>query len=282
MKTDKTAPTLVEPTFGERVETWYDRNGNWLNILLIVVLAGIIGYKLFDYMQAKNIAKANMDYGMALNRFQMAQQAQDPQQKNDQLQGAITAAQQVVSDHSDEFVGRQAQLMIGNAQYTIATSDPTNEGVKTLEKARDSYRAYVDQAETNSEKAAGYIALGNVLENLSFIQSDDKVLQEAATAYTEALSASEGTHLGAEAKLSLARIKTAQRLPGTREDAAKLLKEVAENRNTQLISDTEMEATKPVELDGGQTLSVEEVQAIKNLRAWSQKQVAEDALAQIK
>lgn len=281
MSTEKPAQPLVEPTFGEKLENWYDRNGNWLNILVIVILAGVIGYKVYGWMQARNIASANTAYGMAVNQLQMAQQNPDEKQKIDQLQGAITAAQQVVDEHSDQFVGRQAQLVIGNAQYIIASSDP-EQGVKGLERARDSYRAYIDMAITNAEKAAGYVALGNVLENLSFIESNQQVLQEAETAYTEALSASQGTNLGAEAKLALARTKAGRSAEASQAEAAKLFQEIAASRDVQLVSDAELEGTKPIQLEGGQSLSVEEVKDIKNLAAWSQRQLAQDALARLK
>lgn len=281
MTTNKPAPQLVEPTFGEKLEIWYDRNGNWINILLIVVLAGIIGYKVYDWVQTRNVARANTDFGIALNQFQMAQQSPDEAQKIDQLQGAITAAQQVVDEHRDQFVGRQAQLMIGNAQYTIATIDE-KEGVKALERARDSYRAYIDIAETTLEKAAGQLALGNILENLSFIQSSQQTLQQAAAAYSEAVSAAEGTHLGAEAKIGLARVNGAINSPESKAQAEKLLIEVVDNRDAQLLSEAELQGVKPVELQSGQVLSVEEVTAIKNLQAWSHKQIARDALTQMK
>lgn len=281
MPTEKPAQPLIEPTFGEKLETWYDRNGNWLNILMIVILAGVIGYKVYGWMQTRNVASANTAYGLAVYQLQTAQQNPDEKQKIDQLQGAITAAQQVVDEHSDQFVGRQAQLVIGNAQYMIASSDP-EQGVKGLERARDSYRAYIDMANTNTEKAAGYIALGNVLENLSFIQSSQQVLQEAETAYTEALSASQGTNLGAEAKLALARTKAGRSAEASQVEAAKLFQEVAASRDVRLVSDAELEATKPIELEGGQTLSADEVKDIKNLAAWSQRQLAQDALAQLK
>ncbi len=274
-------PILVEDTFGEKLEHWYENNGKWLNVLLIVLLAGVIGYKLYDWMQARSVAKANASYSLALTRFQKAYQSPDDTQKVDELQGAITAAQQVADEHADEFVGHQAQLMIGNAQYSISETT-SSQNVAMLEKARDSYQKYINMAATNNEKAAGYIALGNVLENLSFIRSDATLLQEAADAYTEAMSAGENTYLGAEAKIALARTKSAQNAPEAQANAAKLYEEVARNRQVQLVSAEELEAVEPIKLESGGTLTREEIADLKNMGDWSQKKVAEDALARLK
>lgn len=279
---DKSAkPLVVEDTFGEKLEHWYEANGKWLNVLLIVILVGIIGYKAYGWMQARNVAKANTAYGLALQRFQMAYQSPDETKKVDELQGAITAAQQVVDDHAGEFVGRQAQLMIGNAQYSISETQ-SGKDVAMLEKARESYQKYINMAAGNSEKAAGYIALGNVLENLSFIRSDQKLLQEAADAYAQAMSSGEGTYLGAEAKLALARTKSARNSPEARADAVKIYEDVSKNRKVQLMSAAELESIKPMKLESGGTMSKEEIVAIKNMSAWSQQQIAEDALARLK
>lgn len=282
MTTNKpSAPMVVEDSFSEKLQLWYEENGKWLNVLLIVVLVGIVGYKLYDWMQVRNVAKANTAYGLALNRFQMAYQNPDEAKKVDELQGAITAAQQVADEHSGEFVGRQAQLMIGNAQYSISETK-SGQDVQMLEKARESYLKYIKMASSNSEKAAGHIALGNVLENLSFIRSDEKLLQEAADAYNQAMSAAEGTYLGAEAKLALARTMSARNAPDAHANAVKLYEDVAQNREVQLMSAAELEAVEPLKLESGSTLEKEEIAGIKNMRNWSQQQAAEDALARLK
>lgn len=284
MTPEKSAkPVVIEDTFGEKLERWYEDNGKWLNVLLIVVLVGIIGYKVYDWMQARSVAKANTAYGLALQRFQMAYQSPDEAKKVDELQGAITAAQQVADEHADMFVGRQAQLMIGNAQYSISeTQSGQVQDVAMLEKARDSYQKYINMAAGNSEKATGYIALGNVLENLSFIRSDETLLQEAADAYTQAMSAAEGTYLGAEAKLALARTRSARSAPESRADAAKLYEEVAKNREVRLMTTADADPAGPLKLESGDILSQEQIAEIKNMSEWSQQQVAEDALARLK
>ncbi len=281
MISDKPAKPLVEETFGEKLEHWYENNNKWLNVLLVVLLAGVIGYKAYNWINARGVAKANTAYGLALNRFQMAYQSQDEAKKVDELGGAITAAQQVAEEYGDKFVGRQAQLMIGNAQYSISLSE-SGKGIEMLEKARDSYRKYLSMVSTNNEKAAGNIALGNVLENLSFVRSDEKVLQEAADAYKQAMSAGEGTYLGAEAKLALARTQSAISTKEAQENAAKLFEEVAKTRGIQLLSTMKLEDVKPVELESGDTLTPEEIVNLKNMAEWSQHQIADDSLARLK
>jgi predicted negative regulator of RcsB-dependent stress response len=273
---------MVEHTFGEKLETWYDRNGMWINVVITLALVAVIGYKGYQWVHSRNVAKANAAFATALNHYQAGQQNPDAAKKSDELQGAITAAQQVVSDYSDKFVGRQAQLLIGNAQYAIAVSQSGKEEISHLEKARESYNKYLAMAQTDEERAAGNIAVGNVLENLAFIRSDKKVLQEAVDAYNKAAGLAKGTNLAGEAKLAAALAKSGMNDPAAQADAKKLYAEVAENRPVQMISDEAAKAIKPIKLDSGQTLSAEEVAGLKNLAAWSQQQQAKDALAQLK
>lgn len=283
MTTNKpTNQPLVEETFGEKLETWYDRNGTFINVIIIAALVGVIGYKGYGWVQARNVAKANVAFAAAHSHYQQGIYNDDKAKKADQLGGAITAAQQVVNDYSDKFVGRQAQLLIGNAQYTIAMTESGGKDVKQLETALDSYKKYLALAQTDEERATGLIAVGNVTENLAFLRDDEKVLQEAVDSYTKAADAAKGTSLAGEAKLAAATAKSGMRGDAARADAKKLYTEVAENRSVQLISDEAMKDAKPIELERGEDLSVEQVQELKNLAAWSQRDSAKDALARLK
>ncbi len=283
MTTEKAARPMVEQTAGEKMQDWYDNNGKWINIVLIAVLVGIVGYKTYEWIHTRNVEKANIAYSAALNQYQQAMAAQEPAEKKDKLGGAITAAEQVVAEHGDTFVGREAQLMIGNAQYGLVTTqsgDP--EAVKTLEKARDSYQKYINIAADSNEQATGYLALGNVLENLSFINSDPKVMQEAVEAYKQALAASDGTYLGSEVKLSLARALSAINSPQAEAEAAKLYQEVAEKSDVQLVSDGALEPASNLPAQQDTSVSPEEKKELLNLAEWSHKAKAEEALARLK
>lgn len=280
MTPEKPAKLIVEESMGEKLSAWYDRNGNWINAAIVVVLAIVIGFKAYDWMHKRAVAKANMAYGEALNRFQTAVQQPDTAKKKDELNGAITAAQQVVVDHGDRYVGREAQLMIGNAQFAMASDEP-GQNTKLLESARDSFKKYLDMAETNEEKATGHLARGNVQENLSFIQSDPKLLTEAIADYKDALAATEGSYLGAEAKLALARAISGQTGKESEAEAKKLLQEVAAKRPVTLVSKSAVEE-KPIKLDSGATLTSEEINDMLNFTNWSQQKMAEDALVNFK
>lgn len=283
MTTNKpTNQPLVQETFGERLETWYDRNGTWINVVIIVALVGVIGYKGFEWMQTRNVAKANVAYSTALNHYQQGLFNPDKATKVDELGGAITAAEQVVTDYSDQFIGRKAQLMIGNAQYTIAMTESGGKDVEQLETALESYKKYISMAQTDEERATGLIAVGNVTENLAFIRSDKALLQEAVDSYTKAAKTAEGTNLAGEALLAAALAKSGMNDPAAQEEAKKLYAQVADNRPVQLISDEAVKALKPLKLEQGGELSVEEVADLKNLAAWSQSATAKDALARLK
>ena len=274
-------PIIVEQTFGEKLETWYDRNAKWLTGLVILAFVVVIGWKGYDWVKARNVARANDALAGALQHYQQGVQNPDAAKKVDELNGAVTAAQQVVNDYSDSYIGREAQLLIANAQYTIALQNSGKE-VKPLEQALESYQKYLKMAQTSEEKAAANIAIGNVTENLGFIRNDKKTLQEAVAAYEAAAKEADGTYLAGEARLAAARAKTGINDPAAQEDAKKLFAEVEKNRPVQLISDQAQKDAKPLKLQSGQTLSAEEVVSLRNYAAWSQHQEAKDALAQAK
>jgi len=282
LTSDKHSNLVVEQTLGEKLETWYDKNNKWITIVFVVVVAAFVGYRLYDWMHAKNVAKANAAFGQAQQRFDMALQAQEPKDKTDQLQGAITAAEQVVNDYSDKFVGLQAQLLIGNAQYQLANEQPGEQGVANLEKARESYQKYLAMASEPMEQATGKIAVGNVLENLAFIRSDEKLLEEAIASYRDAAKNAEGSYLGAEANLFLARALESSKDAERRAEAKKILDEVAKDRQ---LADNKKPAAgtedKTITLTSGQTLSADQVAELKSQAEWSQHYVATEELSQL-
>src|SRR5690606_5375308 len=149
----------------------------------------------------------------------------------------VTAATQVVNEYPAKFVGRQAQLLIGNAEYMIALSQSGGKDIKQLEAARNSFKKYLDLAQTDAERATGLIAIGNVTENIAFIQEDEATLQEAIDSYEKAAEIAKGTNLGGEASLAAALAKSAINKPEAQAESKKLYAEVAENRPVQLISD---------------------------------------------
>lgn len=273
---------MVEQTFGEKLETWYDRNGLLINGVIIVALVAVIGYKGYQWMHQRGVARANAAFATALNHYQQGLHNPEEAKKQDELNGAVTAAQQVVNEYSDKFVGRQAQLLIGNAQYAIAMSKGGRD-VETLKKALDSFKKYTSLAHDDFERATGHIAEGNVSENLAFVQDDQKVLEEAIASYKKAADLAGDSALGGEARLAAARAQTGiKNDPAATDDARKMLEHVAQNRPVQLVSEETLKAIKPVEMASGMILASEQVSDIRNMVEWSQQQHAKDALAQLK
>ncbi len=272
---------IVEQTFGEKLETWYDKNGKWINILIIVVLVGVIGYKGMQWMNDRNVMRANSAFLAAQTHYQTAQSQPENEQTVEQLEAAITAAQQVVNDYSDNPVGRQAQLMIANSQYAIVTAKNARD-VEQLEAAQASFNKYIEMASTDEERAAGHIGVGNVLENLAFVQDDKAVLDKAVESYNNAADLAKGTALAGEAKLAAALAKSAMANPEAQTEAKELYAEVVENRTVNLVSDDLLESVQEIPATTGEPLSPEQVKDIYNMGAWSQHQVAADALAELK
>lgn len=272
---------IVEQTFGEKLETWYDRNGKWINILIIVALVGVVGYKGMQWMKDRNVMRANSAFLTALTHYQTAQAQPENDQRVEQLQAAITAAQQVVNDYSDNSIGRQAQLMIANSQYAIVTAKNAQD-VEQLEAAKASFNKYIEMAATDEERAAGHIGVGNVLENLAFVQDDKATLDKAVESYNKAADLAKGTALAGEAKLAAALAKSAMNNPEAQAAAKELYAEVAENRPMNLVSEDLLESVREIPAATGEPLSPEQVKDIYNMGAWSQHQVATDALAELK
>lgn len=272
---------LVEPTFGEKMESWYEINGKWINIVLGIVVVGVLGWVITGTLRTRAENAANVDFRKAVIQYEMGLMAPEEDQKIDQIQGSITAAQEVVEKHGDRFVGRQAQLLIGNAHYNIALAQ-TGEGVDALEKARAGYEKYLSMATNDRERAVGNVALGNVLENLGFIRSDESLLEQAVVSYEKAKEQASGTSVAGEATLALARVQLALNKPDASAKAAALYKEVIEQRDTQLVSDETLENLTAIELASGTNLTQEKVVELINLSAWSQKAEAEDGLSRLK
>ena len=279
MTSPKSKKLIVEESLTEKLERWYDRNGMILNVCLGVVLAGVLGFYGYKWMNERAVRAANMDLSPVVQRFSEAMGTEDDAKKNEQLDAAVTAANEVVEKHKGNKVGREAQMMIANAQYDMAVNK-TGQDVAMFEKARDSFQKAVDMSETKEEKAAGLIGKGNVLENLAFIQENPKLLEDAIAVYKEAQTVAAGTYLGGEAKLNTARALLAQNNDNATADAKKLYEEVSKDRSVTMTAEHKKDSSsRTVKTATGAELSQDEVQGLLNSAVFSQKKQAEDQLA---
>jgi hypothetical protein len=128
-------------------------------------------------------------------------------------------------------VGRAAQMALGNAHYYQAAAMATKSAdfEKELKSARDAFEKYITMAQNPLERAAGKLALGNVLENQVLVTKDTaKIGTEARKAYSDAAEAAPGSYIAAEARMANARLAANQ--AGQQETARRLFEQVASDR----------------------------------------------------
>lgn len=280
MAPSNTGKPIVVETFTERLEAWYERNGKSILIVVGIALALYFGYRIFKSSQVKKTETANVAYGKALDNYR--QGLADPEEATgkEKLSAAITGAREVNSEYGTLPVGLEAQLLAANAQYKLALLESGQEGADAhLEKARDEFTKYINQA-SGSKKAAGYLGLGNVLENLSFIKSNESLMTEAVEAYREALAASEGTFLADEVRVSLARALSGMNSPAAQEEAKKLYETVAKKEIGNLVSpDSFKNLDNATRVEG---VTRDEVVDFLSQKDATYKKLAEDSLHRLK
>lgn len=243
---------------GERTSLWMDSNAKLVNLLLGVLVILALGWTVYRWVHQGRQASASRAYASVLEQFGAAQNEQDEIKHRDALNAAITAADSVIRDYSKQFVGRQAQLLIGNANYELA-SLPSANGPTALNNARDAYQKYIAICTDPHEKAAGYLALGNVLQDQVFIEKDDKLVPDAENAYKQAMDLGRGSYLEAESKLALANMYTG--FENRQGEAEKLYQSVLQDRKVE--PRPEEKAVKTA--DGEHVLTPEQVGEVKSL-----------------
>ena len=259
---------------GQKMNEWFERNSNWLSILVIVLALGFVGYKAYGWWQQKEHSEAAADLRSVYANMGLALNAQEEKDRTEAFQKAVSEAERVAAARSNSPVGRSAQLALGNIHYDRATSFGTasaDDFRKELKNARDAFERYIAMAETPEEKAVGQLALGNVLENQLLVADDPKSLSsDAEKAYKEAADLSPGTYVGAEAVLARARLIANQ--AGRTEEARQLLDGIAKARKLPEVDPENMpRSVKPAQ---GPEITSEELQ---NIRTFADFSIAHEA-----
>jgi hypothetical protein len=193
-----------EGIFGGASE-FFERNSKILNALLTVVLLAAAGFGIYRWQNNGKVAKSSFLYGQLIQNLQKAVPEPDAAKRKDALQAAILSAETLVKEHPGTYVGRQGQLVMGNTYYLLALSQAGGtEAVEFLNKAKAEYEKYIGMAVLPTEKAAGYLALGDILQNQAFINNDKEKQKEILATYEKGLEAAKGTVLEPEIKLSMA------------------------------------------------------------------------------
>lgn len=266
----------VQDDFSERASFWMDKNSKLINGLLIAVVLLVLGWTVYKWFRQGAIEKANQGYGMVLQQFTTAVNEQDETKRRDALNGAITAAESVIRDYPNQQVSRYAQLLLGNAHYKLASMQSGEAGRPAMKNARAAYEKVVNSAKTPLEKAAGHLGLGNVLQDEMFINNDPAMAKQVEDAYKQASDEAKGTYLEAEAKMNLARLYEGSL---RNDDARKLYETVA--AENQITPSKETADVKAIEVEGGRTLTPEQIMEIQSFSRISYAEAAQSALARL-
>jgi tetratricopeptide (TPR) repeat protein len=261
---------------GERTSLWLDSNAKLVNLFLGILVVLALGWTVYRWIHQGRQANASRAYALVLDQFNTAENEQDEAKRRDSLNAAITAGDTVIKDYPKQFVGRQAQLLVGNANYELA-SLPSAQGPQALNNAREAYTKYISMADDPQEKAVGNLALGNVLQDQLFITQDNKLVTDAETAYKQAIDLGRGTYVEAEAKLALANMY--QAFENRQADAEKLYREVAESRDVKPApADGSKAPTASAASDTEHTLTPEQMAEVKSFAKMSYAERAKRAL----
>ncbi|MGB9690701.1 MAG: hypothetical protein ACPL7D_00870 [Candidatus Sumerlaeaceae bacterium] len=230
----------------DRLTLWYHRNANWVQWVVIVALVLFIGTKLYDRYQETQNAKATAELGKAQGLLASALAEKSENKRKELFASAVTEADRLAKEYGKGFHGREALLLLGNAHYyySLALANQRAEAAEERKLARQTFEKLASVAKTPEEKAAAYLALGNVLENELFATRDMSLLKQAADYYTQVAKLVPDSYLAAEARLALARMY--QPVSDKRNEAQRLLKEVAETR-TKVSEDTDIAKKAPSE-----------------------------------
>jgi tetratricopeptide (TPR) repeat protein len=230
--------------FGERVAEWFREHDRLVSAILAAILIALIAWKGYGKFHNDKIARANLEYNTVVQNYNMALGQTDLKQRKDLLGAVITEGERFVERYSNLGIGETTQMMLGNAHYymALASADDREAATEQRRRAREAFEKYLAMADTPEEKAAGQIALGNLIEYQLFTEQDMNLRRDAVAAYDEAIKLAPNSYLAAQAKLAKGRVL--QALTGREDDARALFEEVANERKIAAVQD---ETTTPTE-----------------------------------
>jgi hypothetical protein len=267
---------------GEKISAWYDANSKLISALLIIVLAGILGYKGYTIWEYNKTAKASAEIGIALQNYNNAQNQTDAAKRKELLNTAIMDSQRITRDYAGTPAAHTAQMLLGNAYYYLAVANVGNadESNAAMKNARDAFEKFNQMAVTAQEKAVGQLALGQTLENLLFVSKDLNLAKQATDAFDQVVKLVPGSYLAADAQLSKARVLQAE--SGRQSEAANLYKQISENRKPEPITSEKNDKESKTHEIYQNGLTQEDVNEIQNFEKLSYSQLAVEALDELK
>jgi tetratricopeptide (TPR) repeat protein len=235
LRKDEVAETLQR--IGENIQAYR----NLLITMAIIIVAGVLITFGLRSHQETVARESNAMLAGVIQRYEGLVSQPDAKQREDLLKQLVDSANSLADTYPDTKLGREALYIKGNAYYQM----------DRFVDAEKAYKAYLEKAANDEEKARGEIALGYTAENWSFM-SPAKERQEKVNAaldhYTKAASLAEGgdkahpayPYLYYYAVICQARVN--ELLPGKTKEAMALYEEVLKNRPEPVVKSEDKEA----------------------------------------
>lgn len=271
-KSKRTAHLDDEGGLGE----WYADHATAINWILAVVLVAVVAWRGYDWYRQTQIQSANAAFGTVQQKYQTAMAEGELEKRRAALSEVVPQLETVSRDHAGTPLGDDAQLMIGNALFYLASGKGGQEATEDFKRAQQAYEKYVSTANSSRDRAAGQLALGNTLENLLFLTKDLNYAKEALEAYKQAESLAPETYIAAESRIAQARIHQAQ---GRQDEARKLYETVAEERKLPALAAAE---DTTLTTQQGQEISPEEIARLRSFEKNTYENVAKTAAERLR
>ncbi|MFH0792501.1 MAG: tetratricopeptide repeat protein [bacterium] len=193
-------------TFGHELGDNLRQNARWYIAGAIAVVLVYSGIKMYQAYRVSNLEAANSEYAQ-VNAvfFEQALRMTDVKQRRDLLEQAATQFNDIATRYPNLYVGRQAAFQRANAFYFRNDFD----------QAISEFLSFINRAETDQEKAKGWLSLGYTYENKFFLSNQNKqqlseldksLLRQSQEAYSKAEELGQGSYITYEAMLSRARL----------------------------------------------------------------------------
>ena len=184
-------------TFGMKLYSFICENIRLCLIVLAALVVVFISVKAYNYRQDVVLRKSSQLLTWTINIFENGLMETDQTKREAALNQAISYAEQLVDDFPKSKAARQAQYLQGNAYYFMNDFD----------RAISSFQQYIQTAQTNEDRAKGYVALGYSFEDRFFYnEQDQSILRQAEKAYDQAIEFGKETYIEYQALLCKARL----------------------------------------------------------------------------
>lgn len=184
-------------TFGMKLYSFVRENSRLCLIILAALVVVFIAREMYKYRQNRVLRESNDLLTWVINTFESGLTQTDQTKREAALKQTISSAEQLLEYYPKSKAARQARYFQGNAYYFMDDFD----------RAISSFQDYIQTAQTDEDRAKGYVALGYTFEDKFFNnEQDQSILLQAEKAYEQAIEFGKGTYIEYQALLCKARL----------------------------------------------------------------------------